>query len=113
MNSPQPQRLSSSAGSAAQALLNEGDSKWASRPAQWRERELALPWNEALLHVFCLRMASHGMSVSRTLMMCDRRYALQQLDHAHNMADDVLRSMAVSLFRQCEGRISDLESPVH
>jgi hypothetical protein len=104
---------SHNANSEAHALLSHGDSKWASKPARWRERELAMPWPEELLRVFCLRMSSHGMSVSRTLMMCDRRYALQQLVHAHNMADDVLRSMAVKLFRLCDGRISGLEPHFH
>lgn len=99
--------------SDALALLSRGDSKWASKPAQWRERKLAMPWPDALLRVFCLRMSSHGMSVSRTLMMCDRDYALQQLGHAHNMADEVLRSMAVKLFRLCDGQTSDREPHIH
>jgi hypothetical protein len=72
-----------------------------------------MPWPDELLRVFCLRMSSHGMSVSRTLMMCDRRYALQQLVHAHNMADEVLRSMVVKLFRLCDGRPADLDAPFH
>jgi hypothetical protein len=113
MNTRQPHTHPVSASSAAHALLSQGDRHWERKPPQWRERELAMPWPEELLGVFCLRMSSHGMSVSRTLMMCDRRYALQQLTHAHNMADEDLRSMAVKLFRHCDGRPADLESPIH
>jgi hypothetical protein len=46
--------------------------------------------------------------VSRALMMCDRRYALQQLVHAHSLADDTLRLMAVQLFRRYEARQSGI-----
>jgi hypothetical protein len=91
-----------------QAALSQGDERWAQRPQQWRERELALPWPKELLETFSLRMASHGMSISRALMLCDRRYALQQLAHAHNMADETLRLMAVQLFRHFEARQSGI-----
>lgn len=43
-------------------------------------------------------------------MMCDRRYALQQLKDAHNLADDILRAMAVQLFRHFEARQSGIRS---
>jgi hypothetical protein len=67
--------------------------------SRWRGIGQAEPWPEALLENFCLRMASQGMCVSRALMLCDRRYALEQISHGHNMADDRLRTMAVELFR--------------
>lgn len=67
-----------------------------------RPRGLADPWPGDLLGAFCLRMASQGMCVSRALMQHDRRYGLEQLAHAHNMADDTLRAMAVQLFRHFE-----------
>ena len=54
------------------------------------------------------RGRQQGMCVSRALMMCDRRYALEQLSHAHNMADDTLRLMAVQLFRHFEARQSGI-----
>lgn len=73
-------------------------------------RSMAPAWPAELLEPFCLRMSSHGMSVSRTLMICDRHYALQQLSHAHNMADDTLRLMAVQLFRHVEVRQSGIAS---
>jgi hypothetical protein len=57
-------------------------------------------------------MSSQGMCVSRALMLCDRHYALLQLAHAHNMADDSLRLMAVQLFRHFEARQSGI-SPLH
>lgn len=96
----------------AMPLLAQGDERWAQRQPQWRERELALAWPNELLETFSLRMASHGMCVSRALMLCDRRYALQQLAHAHNMADDTLRLMAVQLFRHFEARQSGI-APLH
>ncbi|WP_439519130.1 hypothetical protein [Hydrogenophaga sp.] len=66
---------------------------------RWRGMSHAEPWPDELLERFCLRMSSQGMCVSRALMLCDRRYALEQLSHGHNMADDTLRAMAVELFR--------------
>ncbi len=45
-------------------------------------------------------------------MMCDRRYALQQLKDAHNLADDTLRLLAVQLFRHFESRQSGI-GPLH
>lgn len=56
-------------------------------------------WPDDLLEAFCLRMASQGMCVSRALMQNNRQYGLEQLAHAHNMADDRLRAMAVQLFQ--------------
>ena len=96
----------------APPLLAQGDERWARRQPQWRERELALAWPSELLERFCLRMSSQGMCVSRALMLCDRHYALLQLAHAHNMADDSLRLMAVQLFRHFEARQSGI-SPLH
>lgn len=63
-----------------------------SRPAQ------ALPWPEALLTQFGLRMASHGMSISRIGMQVDTGYALQQLAHAREMGDASLAALAEELF---------------
>jgi hypothetical protein len=74
----------------------------------WRERHMAPAWPVELLEPFCLRMSSQGMCVSRALMICDRRYALEQLSHAHNMADDTLRLMAVQLFRHFESSQSGI-----
>ncbi|MGE0349672.1 hypothetical protein [Hydrogenophaga sp.] len=74
----------------------------------WRERRVAPAWPVELLEPFCLRMSSQGMCVSRALMICDRRYALEQLSHAHNMADDTLRLMAVQLFRHFEASQSGI-----
>ena len=109
-----PSKINASA-QDTKALLNDGllasgDSQWASRPKAWRERQLAMPWPPALLEAFALRMASHGMCVSRALMTCDRRYALQQLSDAHNLGDDGLRVMAVQLFRHFESRQSGIPS---
>ena len=65
-------------------------------------------WPHDLLEAFCLRMSSQGMCVSSALMQHDRRYGLEQLSHAHNMADDALRVMAVQLFRYFEARQSGI-----
>lgn len=94
----------------ADGLLASGDRQWAARPKTWRERQLALPWPPELLEAFALRMSSHGLCVSRSLMTIDRRYALQQLSDAHNLADEALRLMAVQLFRHFEARQSGIAS---
>lgn len=70
----------------------------------------AMDWPEELLEHFCLRMSFRGMCVSRALMVCDRRYALEQLVHAHNMADASLQRMAEQLFRHFETRQSGIHS---
>lgn len=59
-------------------------------------------WPLGLLEAFTLQMASHGLSVSGCLMMGDRRYALDQLVHAHSLADDALHDMAMALFKHLE-----------
>jgi len=68
-------------------------------------------WPADLLEAFCLRMSSQGMCVSQALMQNDRRYGLEQLSHAHNMADDALRVMAVQLFRHFEAHQSGISDP--
>jgi hypothetical protein len=93
---------------AAAPTLARGDDRWARRAPVWREREPALPWPADLLEAFSLRMASHGMSVSRPLMLSDKCYALQQLVHGQNMDDEALRLLAVQLFRHFEARQSGL-----
>ncbi len=59
-------------------------------------------WPEGLLEAFSLRMAAHGFCVSSSMMMGDKRYALEQLDTAHCLADDGLRDLAMALFRHFE-----------
>lgn len=68
-------------------------------PVSVSEHAIAPDWPDELLDAFCLRMSSLGMCVSRSLMRHDHRYGLEQLSHAHNMADDTLRTMAVQLFQ--------------
>lgn len=111
MNPPTPSTaLNARQGLRPEELLSSGDQSWAVAPQTWRERELAMPWPPELLEAFTLRMSRHGMCVSRALMMCDRRYALQQLKDAHNLADDTLRLMAVQLFRHFEARQSGVRA---
>lgn len=65
-------------------------------------------WPPHAIHDFSVRMAGHGFSVSGTMMNHDRGYALEQLRHAHSLADDRLREMAVALFRHFEREQSGL-----
>lgn len=106
--SPQPsQSASPSEGTPALSPSRE-DERWARRGPVWREREPALPWPADLLEAFSLRMASHGMSISRALMLSDKCYALQQLVHGQNLGDEVLQHLSVQLFRHFEARQSGL-----
>ena len=63
-------------------------------------------WPRSALQAFTLRMSSHGLCVSSSMMLGDRRYALEQLAYAHAMADDELRGLAMELFRHFERRQS-------
>lgn len=106
-----PSTLRSAAPQDMDQLLSQGDARWEqAQPPRWREREVALPWPQTLLDAFGLRMASRGMSVSRALMLSDRRYALQQLVHAHQLKDEALSLLAVQLFRHFEARQSGIRS---
>jgi hypothetical protein len=95
-NAPMPQMM-------------QGDDRWAQRHSGPREREPALPWPAELLEAFSLRMAGHGMSISRPLMLCDKQYALQQLVHGQTMGDETLRLLSAQLFRHFEARQSGLK----
>lgn len=59
-------------------------------------------WPADLLEAFTLRMAGHGHPVSTSMMRHDRRYGLAQLAHAHSLADEGLREIAMLLFRRFE-----------
>lgn len=92
--------------------IAQGDHRWEQRQPVWRERELALPWPLEMLDAFSLRMASHGMSISRALMLSDKRYALEQLLHAQTLCDEPLRLMSVQLFRHFVARQAGIP-PLH
>lgn len=81
-----------------------GDERWANREPVARETDVAMDWPEDLMLSFSLRMAVHGMSVSRTLMVCDRRYAMQQLMFAHSIPDTRLQKLAAQLVFHFEDR---------
>ena len=70
-------------------------------------------WPSSALHAFTVRMAGHGFPVSSTLMKYDRRYALEQLQLAHTLADGSLREMAMGLFRDFERRQSGVAHASH
>ena len=65
-------------------------------------------WPESAIQEFILRMDAHGHCVSRTFMNYDRLYALEQLTHAHTLADVRLRELAMALFRHFEHQRSGL-----
>ena len=68
-------------------------------------------WPRGELQAFTLRMAAHGLCVSASMMLGDRRYALEQLRYAHALAEDDLRGLAMALFRhfeQCQSGIQPL-----
>lgn len=90
------------------SAVAQGDHRWAQRSPVWREREAALPWPADLLEAFSLRMARHGMSISRPLMLSDKCYALQQLVHGQTLGDETLRVLSVQMFRHFESRQSGL-----
>jgi hypothetical protein len=69
-------------------------------------------WPADLLQAFTLQMAAHGFSVSSAMMLCDRRYAIDQLAQAHAMSDERLRELALSLFRHFEAQQSGIR-PTH
>jgi hypothetical protein len=91
-------------GVASLPILATGDAHWAQREPARREADVAMDWPEDLLLSFSLRMAGHGMSVSRTLMHCDRRYAMQQLMFAHSLKDTRLLKLAAQLVFHFEER---------
>jgi hypothetical protein len=61
-------------------------------------------WSQDVLGDFSLRMASHGLSVSSTLMRRDPGYALEQLHHAHSLRDDGLSRLAEAMAREFQHR---------
>lgn len=73
----------------------------------------ALPWSADLLSQFGLRMASHGMSISRTQMQSNPGYALQQLAHARALDDDHLQLLVVQMFRLFESHQSGVPLASH
>jgi hypothetical protein len=73
----------------------------------------ALPWSDELLSQFGLRMASHGMSISRAQMRSSPGYALQQLSHARALGDATLDLLADQLFRIYEAHQSGVHTPSH
>jgi hypothetical protein len=108
-----PQTLTRHAAQAVDQLLRQGDARWADKPARRREHELVLPWPEELLNQFSRRMAGHGMSISRTHMLGNPGYALQQLVHGRAIGDETLRCIASQLFRFYESHQSGVSVTAH
>lgn len=86
------------------APLALGDERWARRVPVERETDVAMEWPEDLLAAFVGRMGHHGVAVRRTLMVCDRCYAMQQLMFAHAFQDPVLQRLAARLMYHFEER---------
>lgn len=76
-------------------------------------RGLAGQGLEELLAQFSLRMACHGMSISRTHMRCDPGYAQQQLGHALGMDDPCLRALAARLSTAAGGAAAAQPATTH
>lgn len=104
MGSPSTSAIAQHPASFSLSLLAQGDAIWAEKAVQSRETDVAMEWPEDLMLSFSLRMAVHGMSISRTLMVCDRRYAMQQLMFAHSLQDIRLQKLAAQLMFHFEER---------
>ncbi len=63
-------------------------------------RQALLGGASDLIEAFSLRMARHGMCVSRRMMLADPAYARQQAAHAHDIDDPLLVLMSLELMRQ-------------
>jgi hypothetical protein len=98
---------------AVDTLRIQGDTGSCGQGLGARGHVLAVPWPEELLSQFGLRMAGHGMSISRTHMLGNPRYALQQLVHARALGDDTLDLLVGQLFRCFEAHQSGVCTPPH
>lgn len=96
---------------AVGTALTQGDARFCGQSPG--AHALAVPWPEELLSQFGLRMAGHGMSISRTHMLGNPRYALQQLVHARALGDDTLDLLVGQLFRCFEAHQSGVGTPPH
>lgn len=62
-------------------------------------------WPARSMDAFLLRMAAHGRCVSAAMMLGDRRYAVEQLEHAWGFPEDAqLRALADELAPYFAGR---------
>lgn len=95
---PSPQRFESTSPSFADSAHTLASAVW-DTPCQRVDTGY---WPAEQLRAFTLCMASHGMSVSTSMMLGDRRYALETLACAHAMNDVMLRELAMELFRHFE-----------
>ncbi|MEX1168063.1 MAG: hypothetical protein WEK74_14585 [Hydrogenophaga sp.] len=84
------------------SILTQGDALWASRDIQPRETDVLMVWPEVLMQAFSSRMLGHGVTINRIQMMCDRRYALQQLMSAYALTDIGLHTLTSQLFFHLE-----------
>ena len=55
-------------------------------------------WPCELLPAFMLQMAARGNSVSESMMLGSRDYAIEKLSYAHTLNDEALRELAVRMF---------------
>ncbi|MBC7608045.1 MAG: hypothetical protein H7228_00475 [Polaromonas sp.] len=69
-------------------------------------------WPSEYLRDFAMRMLMNGMAVSSVRLRNDPAYTLQQLAAAHAADDEILRDMAMALFRQFESKQSGISFPV-
>ena len=81
-----------SAPKAAPTLLNV-------LPFDDADHRVVAYWPSQLLNAFSLRMSAHGMCVNSAMMLGDHGYAMARLAQAHTTDDELLRRVAVELFR--------------
>jgi hypothetical protein len=68
-------------------------------PLDAGERPAQTYWPSQLLNAFSFRMSAHGLCVNSAMMLGDHSYALARLAQAHTTDDEMLRRVAVELFR--------------
>jgi hypothetical protein len=78
---------------------NAAPAPWRVLPREATAGQAQTYWPSQLLNAFSLRMSAHGMCVNSAMMLGDHRYALDRLAQAHTTDDELLRRVAVELFR--------------
>ena len=96
----QPDTLSppgAAAGARPASPPRSAPSRWTSAALHRRATTPPERWPADLLMRFSLRMARHGMSISRLQMCSDSGYASAQFAHARSLADPELHQLVACL----------------
>ncbi|SFD34985.1 hypothetical protein [Paracidovorax konjaci] len=68
-------------------------------------------WPAQTLDAFLLQMAARGHCISAAMMLGDRRYALEQIEHARGLQGETLRALVQELseyFQDTEPAVAGL-----